>query len=194
MDRLPGICCPNVAPPPQPHHPALRGRGLRVKVIAPASRWYRCARPPANRCDPIRGRSLSPSFQPPVAFAEPVIRNPSFELGRGTGPPKVGCPIACRACSWTGGHPVRTRPRSKPCFSPIERTGEKQAFCTWPGHPGPTRQRCGRGFVDSTPATRHRSMLGQYGLETRSIDFTVLILDNSLAVLDCEGDPLNDRF
>ena len=40
-------------------------------------------------------------------------------------------------------------------------------FCIW-------------GFEDSTPATRHRFMLGQYGLEARAIDFTVLILDNSL--------------
>ena len=30
---------------------------------------------------------------------------------------------------------IRTRPRSKPCISPIKRTGENQAFSPWPGHP-----------------------------------------------------------
>ena len=53
----------------------------------------------------------------------------------------------------------------------------------WPGlslrNPGCVGMAC-RGFEDSTPATRHRSLLGQYGLEARAIDFTVLILDNSL--------------
>ena len=53
----------------------------------------------------------------------------------------------------------------------------------WPGlslrNPGCVGMAC-RGFVDSTPATRHRSLLGQYGLDARASDFTVLILDNSL--------------
>jgi hypothetical protein len=52
----------------------------------------------------------------------------------------------------------------------------------WPGlsprNPGTPSPRS-RGFEDSTPATRHRFMLGQYGLEARASDFTVLILDNS---------------
>jgi hypothetical protein len=42
-------------------------------------------------------------------------------------------------------------------------------FCIW-------------GFEDSTPATHHRSMQGQYRLEARASDCTALILDNSLPV------------
>ena len=67
-------------------------------------------------------------------------------------------------------------------FFAVQTNRRKQAFSPWPGHAGPTRQRCGRGFGDSTPATHHRSILGQYGLEARAIDFTVLILDNSEVV------------
>ena len=46
---------------------------------------------------------------------------------------------------------VRTRPRSTPCFSPIKRTGEKRAFSTCPGHPGPNASGVA-GVESSKPA------------------------------------------